>query len=195
MGLRDLVARLEEDARARVDGIAAQAQDQVRQVDEGVRQALATDAARRLAGLRAERQRELNRQLSEARQRARAEALAARHRLLERLLDRAAGLVPQERNSARMRQALPQLLEEALSYLSTLRPLVRCHPEVLPLLEAQLTGRDDVKLLPDETMGPGLVAAAADGTVEVDNTLLGRLQRLRPKLAVELLKEVDDARP
>jgi vacuolar-type H+-ATPase subunit E/Vma4 len=44
-----------------------------------------------------------------------------------------------------------------------------------------------VKLVPDASMGPGLVAEAADGSVVVDSTLLARLSRLEARLAVELL--------
>lgn len=195
MALKDLVARLEADARARVDGIRDQAELEVRALEARTVAALTQDAARRLADRRAERRRALERQLSEVRQRTRAEALTARWALLERLFTRAGELVHEEGATAAYRDALPRHLDEALAYLETLGPLVRCHPDAAALLETHLAGRDDVTVLADPSMGPGVIATAADGSAEVDNTLAARLERLKPALAVALLEEVARARP
>jgi vacuolar-type H+-ATPase subunit E/Vma4 len=46
----------------------------------------------------------------------------------------------------------------------------------------------------DETVAPGLVAEAADGSVVVDNTLAARLERVREKLAMELVPGSTDGR-
>jgi len=47
----------------------------------------------------------------------------------------------------------------------------------------------------DESVGPGVVAEAGDGSVTVDNTLATRLARAEARLAIELLRELGNARP
>jgi vacuolar-type H+-ATPase subunit E/Vma4 len=43
----------------------------------------------------------------------------------------------------------------------------------------------------DPAVPLGITAATADGVIEVDNTLDGRLERLRQRLAIEVLARLD----
>jgi len=195
MALQDLIARLEADADARVQAIRARADDAVRALEASEARAAAEIVEQHLAARRATRQAALARELAQARHRARAEALTARRGLLQRVLKRAEALIPEVAATQAYRAALPGHLDEALSYLEGLRPLVKCPPSSAPLLEPRLAGRDDVTLLVEASVGAGLVAEAADGSVVVDNTLRARLRRREAHLAVELVREDDSPLP
>ncbi|MEW5738939.1 MAG: V-type ATP synthase subunit E family protein [Myxococcota bacterium] len=190
MALEDLIARLEQDADARVQAIRRKADEEVRALEAAEARAAAETAEQHLAKRRQALQASLRLELARARAQARAEELAARRKVLERVMQRAEALVPEVAASKAFREALPGHLTEALSYLEALRPVVRCRPELLSVLEPVVAGREDVKLIADEGADFGLVAEAADGSVSVDSTLKARLRRLEARLAVELSGEL-----
>lgn len=187
MALQDLIARLQQDADSRVQAIRRKADEEVRAVEAAEARAAAEESGRHLAKRREALKASLRLELARARGQARAEELEARRRLFERVMKRAEALIPEVAASPQYRAALPGHLTEALSYLESLRPLVRCPPALVPLLEPALSSRDDVKLVPDEAAAWGFFAEAADGSVAVDSTLKARLRRLEARLAVELL--------
>lgn len=193
MALDDLIARLEADADARVQAIRQRADGEVRALDAEAARAAAEVTRANLARRRAALQAELRRELALARQKARAQELEARRALFQRVLSRAEALVAEVGASPAYLAVLPGHCTEALSYLEALRPIVRCAPALVPVLEPAVAGREDVQLVPDEALGPGLVAEAADGSVLVDNTLLARVRRREARLAVELLEALPRA--
>ena len=91
--------------------------------------------------------------------------------------------------------ALPSHLEEASSYLEGLRPRVRCQAVFAPVLQPLVARLEGAELVIDESVGPGIVAEAADGSVIVDNTLAARLAQIEARLEIELVAEVGDGRP
>jgi len=189
MALDDLIARLEQDADARVQGIRRKADDEVRALQAAEARAADEEAQQRLVGRRAALQAELRRELARARQQARAEELEARRALLGRVMARAKLLVDEVATTDAYREAVAGHCAEALSYLEGLAPVVRCPPALAAALAPVVAARADATLRPDDAMGPGLVAEAKDGSVFVDSTLLARLERLEARLAVELLNE------
>ena len=46
-------------------------------------------------------------------------------------------------------------------------------------------------MVADNTVPEGVVVEALDGSSRVDNTLVARLRRLRPRLSIVLLKAVE----
>jgi vacuolar-type H+-ATPase subunit E/Vma4 len=117
----------------------------------------------------------------------------ARHALLARILERACALVPEVSASSSYLEALPSHLEEALSYLEGTRPHVRCQATFAAALQSIVARHEGATLVIDESVGPGVVAEAADGAVAVDNTLAARLARVESRVAIELLKEMSGA--
>jgi vacuolar-type H+-ATPase subunit E/Vma4 len=193
MALPDLIARLEEDAAREIQAIGERADADIQAIRAATDRAIAGASAVRLEGQRIERAASRDRDLARARRDARAEELKARHALLARILDRARALAPETGASESYQRVLPSHLEEALSYVQGLRPRVRCQAAVASVLGPVAARHDGAEIVIDETVGPGVVVEAADGSVVVDSTLVARLARIEPTLAVELLAELSDA--
>ena len=193
MALSDLIARLEEDAAREMRAIAERADADVQAIRAATERAIAGASAERLEGQRIERAANRDRDLARARRDARGEELKARHALLARVGSRARALAPETGASESYRRVLPSHREEARAYVQGLRPRVRCQAAVASVLRPVAARHDGAEIVIDETVGPGVVVEAADGSVVVDNTLAARLARIEPKLAVELLAGLSDA--
>lgn len=193
MALADLIARLEQDAASQVEALRRKADDDVRAVEAASELAIAEARAAHVGRRRAERQATLRQELAEANRTARSRELEARHALLARVMDRARALMPEAARSEEYRLALPAHLAEALSYLEGVPCRVRCPSSSEPALRALAMRHDGVSLEVDDSVGPGFVAEALDGSVVIDNTLTARLARIQGLLAVDLLREVGHA--
>jgi vacuolar-type H+-ATPase subunit E/Vma4 len=193
MALADLISRLEQEAQAQADAIQRDADAEVRAIREEAEQAAAEATARHLEHERAARHLASQRELARVRREARARELEARHAQLARILERARALLPEVAASTRYLEVLPSHAEEALSFVEGLRPRVRCQRRFAPALQAIVARHEGAQLVIDETVGPGVIAAAADGSVVVDNTLAARLSRAETRLAIELLKRISNA--
>jgi vacuolar-type H+-ATPase subunit E/Vma4 len=192
MALVDLIARLEQDASSQVEALRRRAEDDVRAIEAAAERALAEARAAHVGRRRAERQGDFRQQLAEARRVARRRELEARHALMARVIDRARAMLPEAARSEPYRLSLAAHLDEALSYLEGLPCRVRCPASCEPVLRPLVARHEGVSLEVDDTVGPGLVAEALDGSVVVDNTLAARLARRQAQLAVDLLREVGD---
>lgn len=190
MALSDLMRRLEEEAASQVRAIEARAANQVAEIEATSVRAADAAMTRYLEEKRAARQRLRERELVRARSEARARELQARRRQLARILERARALALEIGGSAAYRNALPRHAEVALSYLEGVRSRVRCRAEFAPILRPIVARHQDAELAIDDTIGPGVIAEAADGSAVVDNTLAARLARIEPRLAIELARQL-----
>jgi vacuolar-type H+-ATPase subunit E/Vma4 len=195
MALSDLISRLEQEAQSQVQAIEQTADAEVRAIEAATERAAADASAHHLRREHAERQAVQQRELALARRQAHARELEARHGQLVRILDRAHALIPELGASAPYIEALPWHLQEAMSFLEGLPSRVRCQAAFAPMLQKTLAQYAGAVLVIDETVGPGVVVEAADGSVTVDNTLAGRLARAQAGLAIELVTALTDGRP
>ena len=193
MALSDLISRLEHEAKSQVQAIKQQADAEVHAIEVATERAITDMTTRHLAHERAERQTADQRALALARQQARAGELDARHAQITRILERARAILSEVASSTSYGNALPGHVHEALSFLEGLRPRVRCPGAFAPLLRATIAGHDGAELVIDDSVGPGVVAEAADGSLTVDDTLAARLARAEPRLAIELSRKLGDA--
>jgi vacuolar-type H+-ATPase subunit E/Vma4 len=173
-------ARLRADAEARAtaiaDAAAAQA-DRARAVQLGERES--------------QWRAETERALAAARHTARAQVLAARDRLLERVLAAVRARLPALVDDAAYRAVLARDVQAALAYLSDEEVVLRCTPALAPAVGALVAGNARVRVAPDAAVGTGVRAISADGVVEVDNTLEGRLDRLRARVRFVALRRLE----
>jgi vacuolar-type H+-ATPase subunit E/Vma4 len=193
LGLEELIGRLERDAAARIATIEAEAQAEVDAVEASAARAASRISEEALAARRAERRVRLDRELSEARHTARADRLRAEHALLARVMDRASALLlgdDIDRGEA-LTWALPARVAEALRFVEGRAARVRCRPALAPSIRSATAGRAGVAVEEVPSMAPGFSVVAEDGSLEVDDTLPSRLRRLRPRLLIELLAEVE----
>lgn len=193
MALADLIARLEADAATRVTAVRAQAAAEVRALEDEATRVAAEESAARLEARRVALERELQREFAQTRQRFRAEALTAQRALVARIFERAQALVPEVGRSEAYLASVGAHALEALSFLEGLRPVVRCSPEVAAALLPLVQGRKDVLVRAEPGAAPGVLVEAADGSVQVDNTLAARLTRLEPQLTIDFLRELGGA--
>jgi vacuolar-type H+-ATPase subunit E/Vma4 len=193
LGLEELIGRLERDAAARIAAIEARAKAEVDAIEASAAEAAARVSEETLADRRAQRRARLDRELSEARHAARADELRAQHALLARVMDRASALLLREdldRDESLLR-ALPARVADALRFVEGRAAGIRCRPAVAPAIRSATAGQAGITVEEDPSMAPGFSVAAEDGSLEVDDTLPARLQRLRPRLLIELLAEVE----
>jgi vacuolar-type H+-ATPase subunit E/Vma4 len=192
MALSDLIARLEHDARSQIEAIQLEADADVRAIETATDRAITELTARHLEHERAERQIVYQRALVRAQREARAAELEARHAQLTRILRRAHALLPEVAASPAVVEALPAHLDEALSFLEGLHPRVRCQAAFASILQEPIARHAGAELVIDESVGPGIVAEAADGSVVVDGTLAARLARAESQLTIDLSRRLDD---
>jgi vacuolar-type H+-ATPase subunit E/Vma4 len=189
MALSDLIARLEQEAQSRVEAIERDAREQVRAIEAATEQSIAEITVRHLEREHAERQVVQERDLGIARRNARTRELEARRTQIARILNRARALVPEMAATTAYVDALPSHLAEALPFLAGLQPRVRCHAAYADTLQPTIE-RCDAELVIDETVGPGVVVEARDGSVIIDNTLATRLTRSETRLTIELSQKL-----
>lgn len=194
MPLEHLLNALERDATAQTESLLAAARAEVTTISR--------DADARLARLRNDflgsREAELKgaaaTALGEARRASRATALAARLRLLERVLAAARARLPAALASPAYRAALPQHVAQGLRAIGDEPAVIRCPELLAPAVQAAVATRPDVTVRADAASAAGVTITTTDGAIEADNTLDGRLERLRSRLALEVLARFE-ARP
>ncbi len=170
------VERLRSDARARAAALTAQAADRLRQRRE------ATLGQREEEGRAA-----LERALAGARHEARGRVLQARDALLERLFGELRAALPAIIGTAAYRAALPAAFTRTLAFAGDQAVIVHCAPALAALLRPLVKSHGGLTIHPDPALGAGFRIATTDGVLEVDGTLEGRAERLRPRLALEAL--------
>ncbi|MER2559305.1 MAG: V-type ATP synthase subunit E [Myxococcaceae bacterium] len=190
MALADLIARLEHDADARIAELTAKAEAEARSLFAEASRVKETLRTTELGRRRARRQARLERELADARARARAQVLEARHAVLARIFAQARERLPALGASERWAAVLPHHLEHALRYVEGQRVIVKCAPQLTPLVRQHLTGRDTVTVVEDPQTPAGFVVTTADEGVVIDQTLAARLTRSEQRLAVELMARV-----
>ena len=195
MGLEELVGRLERDAAARIAAIEARAQAEVDAIAVEAARSSASVSEQALTARRAERRARLDRELAAARHAARADRLRAEHSLLGRIMDRAAALLDEMDHDDAVVRALPERLSSALRFVEGRAARILCRPVLSPAVRAACAtlvaaGREAVTVEEVASTAAGFSVIAADGSVEVDDTLPSRLERMRPRLSIVLLAEV-----
>jgi vacuolar-type H+-ATPase subunit E/Vma4 len=187
MALDHLLAALERDGTAQAESLLAEAHATVaavtREANERVaqrrRDALATrEAAVRLSTESA---------LADARHVSRRRMLDARQRLLDQVFAAAQALLPEAVNGASYRAALPRHIAEALEAAGDEPAVIRCREALVPVVQPIVVSQPRVTVRDDPGVPPGIVVATTDGVIEVDQTLDGRLERLRVRLALEVI--------
>jgi vacuolar-type H+-ATPase subunit E/Vma4 len=194
MALDHLLSALEREAAAQADAVVTAARAEAA--------AVTRDADERLTRLRNDllgsREGELRGKaaaaLGEARRASRAAVLEARQRLLERIIAAARGALPAALASPAYRATLPQHVAQGLRAVGDGPAVIQCPEPLVPAVQEAVAGRHDVAVRADAASAPGVIVSTTDGVIEADNTLVGRLERLGPLLALELLARLG-ARP
>lgn len=188
MALEDLLAELERDGRSKADAELEAARGEAAGIAAESEERMRRRRAEFLASVKAELKAEVELALAEARHRAQGEVLAARQHMLDRVFDAAQALLAEAVQSESYAAVLGAHLAEALAYLGDAPAIVRCPGALAARVRELIAGRENVSVENHAAAEPGIAIVAGDGSFVVDNTLSGRLERLRPILAIEVLK-------
>jgi vacuolar-type H+-ATPase subunit E/Vma4 len=168
---------------------------------------LRTESAGRIAGLRAAacgaRERAhavtLESLRAETRERTAREWLSARAEALDRVFVTANESLVARAGEPRFLAAVATLAREAASYLPPGEAIARCAPSLVPamraVLESPASGRAAIRVIDDAAVATGVLLASADGAVAIDATLGRRLARERPRLAIEVARQLEPVAP
>jgi vacuolar-type H+-ATPase subunit E/Vma4 len=118
--------------------------------------------------------------------------LMARTKLVDRVLERARGLLPEAAADERYLAALGAELAEALKFVEGDDAMVRCSPALEPTVRNSLSDRPRVRVQTDQEIGTGFIVVGAGGSVVVDGQLETRIDRLASTLAFEIHARLQD---
>jgi vacuolar-type H+-ATPase subunit E/Vma4 len=194
MALADLLRALEHDAEARIAEVRTEAVASSARLRGEGRERLEHRRSAELATRETALQSEAARILETTRQDAGRRVLTARARALERIQSRARDLLLRTEPDRRLLDGVALEVGTALEYFGDSSAVVRCAPAWGAALTPIVARRSNVKLEATNGVGPGAAIRAADGTLEIDATLETRLDRLWPRLAIDLVRELEGGR-
>lgn len=184
-----LIAELEAKAAAREAEILAEAEAEAERILAEAEREVERVERVRLAERVAERTEAGAREVAEARARAAAVALRARAKLLERVFARAAERIDGGALPGGWEAALGASLALAFDYVGEAPAEVVCPPAQAAAVRAALGGAATETRV-DPAAPAGFLLRAADGSVEVDGTWAGALERRRDELAILALERL-----
>jgi len=183
-----LIARMRQDAQARVAALLAEADSEVAALVVASAEASSRDREQVLAVRRAARQSAFDVERAVARRSAAARVLSAQHAFLDRVFARAESLAADGGSDARYLDALPRHVAAVVRHLGGRPTTLRCRPALAVHLRSLIADMPHVEPIADDTLPAGFTAAVRDGSCTIDCTLSARLSALRPQLEAGLLK-------
>ena len=193
MPLDQLIAALGEDADQQAQSELEQARAEAARITAETRDEIVRRRAETLGRLETDLREETERELVETRRRSRGLVLGARQQLLDRVFMAAETRLPDLLDEPAYLSALPGELAVALSYIGEDPAIIHCSPPLAETIGALVAGREGITVQPDDAVGSGFTAVSGDGYVTVDVTLNARLERLRPQLSLEVLRELEES--
>lgn len=173
------IARILDDGRARAAAITAAS-------DARSAEQRAATLQRRESTARAQHERALAR----SRRAARARVLEARAALLDRLFERVRADLPAIAASSAYRATLGTRVERLRVYTGGQPVTIQCAPALVGAMRRLVKTNGHLRIAADRDVAAGFRVLSADGRLEIDARLESRLERLRPRLALEALAEL-----
>jgi vacuolar-type H+-ATPase subunit E/Vma4 len=182
----DLDAELRRAANETAKSILDAAQGDSQRVASQSERAVEGRRRELIARKEAEYGTEARRAIATERHAAMRAVLVARTQLVDRVLRRTRGLLPEAAVDERYLTALGAELAEALQFVDDVDPVVRCSSVLEPAIRKALSDRPRVRVEPEEDMNTGFIVVGAKGSVLVDGQLDTRIDRLASTLAIEI---------
>ena len=193
MALADLLRALEQDAEARIAELRAEATAAAERVRAEATERLDRRRSADLATLEARLRSETARVIEATRQQAARKVLTARAQALERIRGQARDLLLRTEPDPGLRAGIAREVSAALEYFGDSAAVVRCAPAWGSALAPIVARRAGSRLEATNGIGPGAAIRAADGSLEIDATLETRLERLWPRLVIDLVRQLEPA--
>lgn len=188
MSLRDLIATMEQEARAQAEKISHTARDQAARLLRDARDRLAQRRDAAIGSQRVTLQLESRRLVANRRRAGRGEVLRLQREVLEKVKEEARRQLPEAGQRGEYRCGMADAYSTAIGYLPSESIKVR----VSPAQAREISAGNGVKLtlVEDPSIRAGFVVSTADDSITVDQTLDRRLNDLWPALAIELTHRV-----
>jgi vacuolar-type H+-ATPase subunit E/Vma4 len=184
-----LLDALARDAAAEAERTLGAARAEAAHVTEAAHARIAARREAALAARRAELRARADAGRTEALRASRLLELTARDRLVSRVLERAAALLPCALAEDAVRRAALARAEAAIACWPRDEAVtVRCAPPLEAPLRVAVAARPRAALTPDPAVAAGAVVEAADGSARVDGTLEALLGSERARLAIEIAR-------
>jgi vacuolar-type H+-ATPase subunit E/Vma4 len=178
-----LTAEGEAEARAVIDRARLEAE----RIDADSAQRMARDIEERKARRSEELRARESAERLKARGRARESGFGIRERVVNDVLQRARRLLGEAASDAWLQQQVAAVIE----YLPEGGAEIRCAKKDLAAVKKVAAGRHETAVTVDSGIQAGVVAAMSDGSLRVDGTAEARLDRMRPALAIEIVRAVE----
>lgn len=182
-----LLAALEREAAQQVAALRAGAEAEAARITQEADAHLAHRKQDALGAREAELRGAAETAVGAARGTARRLMLEARERFLGRVFDSARAMFPAALASEAFQTALPRHVAEALRPLSGEPTVIRCPAALGDAVRRAAAGREGVTVESDPQARAGITAETPEHAILVDNSLEARLERLRPRLAIDVL--------
>lgn len=173
---------IREGAQAEAEQLASAAAHSI----EDRRQALLEDR-------KAEYDAEARRAIAAERQAAMRTVLVARARVVDRVLERAKGLLPEAAKTDQYELSLGAELADALQFVDGDGATVRCSAGLEPSIKRALSARPEIRVEVEANAGTGFIVASVGDSVVVDGRLETRIDRLAAALAIEIHTRLREA--
>lgn len=189
MAVEQLLAALERDAATQAERLRAEARGRATAII--ARAAADVDRRRELALVRLDREQRvaMAREIMTAERTLREQVLAARAEVLERVFAEATRRLETAAIDV-WGSIAPGLVADTLAYLEGHAAVLRCPADATQMIAGATDGKP-VTVQAGPTNLPGVLGERGDGRVVVDNTLPGRLARMRDDLAIELSRRLE----
>src|SRR3990172_2450873 len=188
MPLEHLLAALERDAPAPAGTLLADARAAADAIAAEAEQAIARRRRDVLGARESELRVAAQVALAEARRAGRRTVLEARQRFLDRVFAAAGAQFPEATVGEAYRAALPRHVAATLQSIGAVPAVIHCPEGLVPTIRAVVARQKHLSVESDAGVEAGFRLTTTDGTVEVDHTLDGLLERLRPRLALAVLE-------
>jgi vacuolar-type H+-ATPase subunit E/Vma4 len=192
-----LFEQLRRDARAASEQHVAAARAEALRLRNTSDEGLAQHRAAQLAARERAHSAALDRTRSDARTRTAREWLVARAEALDQVFVAAHETLATRSADPRFVAAVAGIARDALSYLPPGDASARCAtslaPAVRAVLESQAPGRPALRVIEDDAVATGVVLETADRSLAIDATFARRLARERPRLAIEVARQLESA--
>ncbi|MGE0353378.1 MAG: V-type ATP synthase subunit E [Gemmatimonadales bacterium] len=187
MALEHLLAAMEKEAAARAKAMLDAAREEAGGIMAVAEARVARSRAEEVDAVRARLDEEMHRALALERREVRAAVLQSRQAFLDQVLEAAHDGLARAAGQADYHATLSADLETALGYLGDAEARIRTSPGLEKIVAGITAGKRGIRIEPDDTIRAGFRVEAADGSVQVDQTLDQRLRDRWPALRIEVL--------
>lgn len=181
---RGLEQELRRRAEATIESIRNEAHEEVKRLELEASRALEARRRSTLGDEEREYRRSTRRKIAAQRRESLRAVLLARARVVDRVLERARALLPAAGRSDQYLSTVRDQVVESLRFFDPGNAVIRCRPEMVPLVQEAFEGDSQVEVRVDPELSAGFILSNHAGDLRVDMRLERRFEWRRPEFAI-----------